>query len=52
MRDSEIEYLYQKFKKRLIEELMVDVPNTSHYGCLLERGTCEFQEKEPSYEDK
>jgi len=32
-----IEELYQAFKARLIDELIVDVPNASHYGRLLDK---------------
>ena len=32
-----IEELYQIFKKRLIEEISVNTPNTSHYGILVDK---------------
>jgi len=46
----EVEQLYIEFKKRIMKELMVDVPFTSHYGCLVDKGVT--QEKEPKHEDK
>lgn len=36
-RTFSLEELYQAFKARLQQELMVDVPGTSHYGLLQDR---------------
>jgi len=33
------EALYQQFKKRLMREVMVDVPGTSNYGRLVPTGS-------------
>jgi hypothetical protein len=32
-----LENMYQAFKTRLTEEVMVDVPGTSHYGLLVDK---------------
>ena len=36
-RSFTLEELYQAFKARLKDELMVDVPGTSHYGLLADK---------------
>lgn len=36
-----IEDLYQAIKARLMDELLVDVPHTGHYGILVGRGEAE-----------
>lgn len=36
-RSFSLEDLYQAFRARMMQEVHVDVPNTSHYGLLVER---------------